>query len=200
MTSVSSCPDQLSDGQPCGQKSIRVKGHRCRSCHNWVKAGNESPRTRYVKRSGAACRVSFANGRKCGRAATLATGYCESCNRWSRNNGDVDPDGRPFMRGNGERLAELEALIRVESEGCVFFENNTSMRPAVAYGGVDMNASRAAWVMTHGDPGDLFVLHTCHQGREGCVNLRHLYLGTQQDNVNDMCEASRCIHWGRCDH
>lgn len=44
---------------------------------------------------------------------------------------------------------------------------------------------RAAWRFYRGaDPGDQFVLHTCDNA--ACVNPNHLYLGTQQDNVDDM--------------
>lgn len=200
MDIVSTCQDLLSDGQPCEGKSIRVKGRRCRSCHNWFKMGNAGLRSRYVKRSGSVCNVVFANGRSCVREATLATGFCESCNRWSRANEGADPNGRPYMRGNGERLAELSALVKVQTDDCIDFEGNTDVRPAMNYGGLGMNTPRVAWFLTKGDPGDLFVLHTCHRGREGCVNPRHLYLGTATDNVRDMCQASRCIHWGRHDH
>ncbi|MDX2643472.1 hypothetical protein PV341_07765 [Streptomyces sp. PA03-1a] len=45
--------------------------------------------------------------------------------------------------------------------------------------------------MEHGDPGGEWVLHTCHRGEEGCVNLRHLYLGSPARNSRDMSEAGR---------
>ncbi|KPI33255.1 hypothetical protein OV450_1343 [Actinobacteria bacterium OV450] len=54
-----------------------------------------------------------------------------------------------------------------------------------------MNASRAVWVLAHGDPGTSFVLHTCHRGVEGCINLRHLYLGDQARNIRDMYAVGR---------
>lgn len=35
------------------------------------------------------------------------------------------------------------------------------------------------------------VLHTCHRGDEGCINIRHLYLGDHARNTLDMVEAER---------
>jgi len=54
-----------------------------------------------------------------------------------------------------------------------------------------MLASRAAWILAHGDPGAYHVLHTCHRGDEGCISLRHLYLGDHRRNMADMVEAGR---------
>lgn len=45
-------------------------------------------------------------------------------------------------------------------------------------------ASRVAWILTHGDPPQgAHVLHHCDVPR--CCNPRHLYLGTNKDNVAD---------------
>lgn len=44
-------------------------------------------------------------------------------------------------------------------------------------------AHRVAWLLTHDDPGEKHVLHTCDN--PPCVNPRHLYLGTHTDNMRD---------------
>jgi hypothetical protein len=54
-----------------------------------------------------------------------------------------------------------------------------------------VNASRAVWIIAHGDPGKAFVLHSCHRGVEGCINIRHLYLGNQAQNGRDMAVGGR---------
>jgi HNH endonuclease/Helix-turn-helix domain len=51
------------------------------------------------------------------------------------------------------------------------------------------NASRLAWILTHGDPGDMVVCHTCD--RPICCNPSHLFLGTQGDNVRDCNRKGR---------
>lgn len=66
----------------------------------------------------------------------------------------------------------------------------TKTRPKKKFpDGTGMLASRAVWIMAHGDPGDLYILHTCHNDR--CINLAHLYPGTQKQNIKDMIDAGR---------
>lgn len=56
-------------------------------------------------------------------------------------------------------------------------------------------AHRVAWELAHGPiPNGLQVLHTCDNGR--CVNVLHLFLGTQLDNMRDMVAKGREGHTG----
>ena len=53
-------------------------------------------------------------------------------------------------------------------------------------------AHRAAWLIFRGsDPGPLKVLHKCDN--PACVNVEHLFLGTQCDNIEDMVNKNRHI-------
>jgi len=53
-----------------------------------------------------------------------------------------------------------------------------------------MRAHRAAWVLTTGEiPDGLWVLHKCDNRK--CCNPAHLFLGTRQDNLNDMFAKGR---------
>ncbi len=63
--------------------------------------------------------------------------------------------------------------------------------------GKHCGAHRYAWILTNGAiPNGLEVLHNCPTGdNQRCVNPSHLFLGTQQDNVDDMYAKGRA---GKC--
>lgn len=62
--------------------------------------------------------------------------------------------------------------------------------------GKTVGAHRAAWIEEHGDvPDGLFVLHRCDN--RPCTEPRHLFLGTQQDNLDDMAAKGRGTQGGR---
>lgn len=52
-----------------------------------------------------------------------------------------------------------------------------------------ISASRLAWIYTHGDPGELHVLHHCDNRL--CCNPAHLWAGTNSDNVADKVKKGR---------
>jgi hypothetical protein len=83
----------------------------------------------------------------------------------------------------------LEAAAASMTDECIHFR---TYRSSVKFAGTQMNATRAVWTIAHGAPGDLFVLHTCHN--ETCINVRHLYLGDHQQNMDDRFATG---HYGR---
>src|SRR5215217_6716850 len=50
-------------------------------------------------------------------------------------------------------------------------------------------ASRVAYMMAFGDPGQTHVLHRCDN--PACVNPSHLFLGTHKDNMGDRNKKGR---------
>ena len=51
-------------------------------------------------------------------------------------------------------------------------------------------AHRAAWIIKYGEiPDGMFVLHNCDNKR--CVNVEHLRIGTQKDNMRDAMERGQ---------
>lgn len=141
------------------------------------------------------CVVVLADGAPCARPVAYTTRTrCEACRQWSRYHGGADPTGRPRRdrRRNGELQAELQRAARSTADECVIL-TGYSQRPIVELNGAHMSAARAVWSIAHGDPGEELVLHTCHRGDEGCIGIRHLYLGDHGQNMQDKVEAGRQV-------
>lgn len=130
------------------------------------------------------------------RAKTCAGWWCSACYEWARTHDWTDPATRQMKRRVGDVMQELTAAAHATTDQCIILTGYAS-RPRVRnYGRLAteakaVHASRAVWIIAHGDPGERHVLHTCHRGEEGCINIRHLTLGDSDQNVQDMVGADR---------
>lgn len=89
-------------------------------------------------------------------------------------------------RKKGELKREVLAAAADRSEGPCRVLPGYRRRACIVIYGKAMSVSRAVWIAANGDPGDLWVLHTCGNGQSNCIRLAHLYLGTVVDNHRDM--------------
>jgi hypothetical protein len=59
------------------------------------------------------------------------------------------------------------------------------------YKGKYISSHRLAWIKANGAiPKGLLVLHKCDIRH--CINPKHLWLGTQYENIHDMIKKGRC--------
>lgn len=193
------CTVVYDNGEPCARTvSVKSKG-LCLACSRWSRKNGgadpngRSPRHLYTTR----CPVVFADGTPCpALGGARKSPWCPDCYGWFQRNGGADPAGRPRRHRRGSVQMLLRAAASSTTDECIDYTGRSG-RPNVELLGKFMNASRAVWIIANGDPGEDSVLHTCHRGEEGCINIRHLYLGDQKRNVHDALEADRNVRGER---
>lgn len=83
-------------------------------------------------------------------------------------------------------LAESE----FNDNGCILYRTHWKIRPSITYKGKSRYAARRLWELLNGEiPNGQSVLHACDNGY--CINLDHVRLGTQQENIQDMLDRKR---------
>ena len=88
-------------------------------------------------------------------------------------------------------LKKFTADITVNDNGCWISHYSPGDRYArIWHNGKHMLAHRYAWKIAFGEiPDDTCVLHHCDNPK--CVNPDHLFLGTNQENVDDKMKKNR---------
>lgn len=89
-------------------------------------------------------------------------------------------------------IDRFEQKIYYSIDGCHYW---TGAVNGPGYGSIKVNrksepAHRISYILYRGEiPSGLFVCHKCDN--PGCVNPHHLFLGTRQDNMDDMIKKNR---------
>ena len=97
-------------------------------------------------------------------------------------------DSKVVVNDNKKRLLSNAAA---NDNGCLewskFLKNGYGV--TILNGKLEQ-AHRAAWMVFKGDiPTGMQVNHKCHN--KACINVDHLYVGTQKQNMSDMKNANR---------
>lgn len=110
--------------------------------------------------------------------------------------------GGSFEGVTTAKLCSLECAFWLKvnkSDGCWIWQGVTNEH---GYGQINFRyyknkAHRVSWIIHHGEePGALDVLHKCDN--PACVRPDHLFIGTAQDNVDDMRRKRRHLRGERC--
>lgn len=159
----------------------------------WQRHGDPLATNR-IRNNGAPC-IVVENGARCTNEA-VRNRMCNAHYLRDYRHGDVHANALP-NRIPGAMQAMLARGANPGTEDCIPFLDAHGRRATVKLEGVSMFGSRAAWIIAHGDPGDLHVLHTCNggSGEHGCINVRHLRLGTPDENSKDMVNSEQQA-WG----
>lgn len=97
-----------------------------------------------------------------------------------------------------ERIRDFWGAVKKEGhpKGC--HEWQLSCLTSGGYGQFNINGTIwrthvLAWVLLRGDiPDGIYVCHKCDNPK--CVNIDHLFLGTQKQNMHDMIQKKRDRH------
>lgn len=116
-------------------------------------------------------------------------------------------DPEQARTGHRDRGRLLKASLRERFEhnvdksngedACHVWTGTVKNRPpnnygSIKHGGKRILAHRLSWEIAYGKPPDGNVLHRCDNPL--CVNPRHLYIGTQSDNMRDVVERKRRVY------
>ena len=121
-------------------------------------------------------------------------GWCDKhYMRWIKYG---DPNFVKVQQFHGLTLKQRLAIRTKRSGNCIEWTGYLSPK---GYGFMNINTiptpvHRIAWELENGViPEGLFVLHKCDNSK--CVNVKHLFLGTQSDNMIDCYGKKRNSTW-----
>ena len=124
----------------------------------------------------------------------LNNGHTRSCGCLRRESSAAN-NARKKLSSDGHiesaRRRIEERSIPEPNSGCWLWLGSVNSRGygTMGHRGKTAVASRLSYQVFVGDPGDLNVLHRCDI--PSCVNPEHLFVGTQQENIDDCRSKGR---------
>ena len=104
----------------------------------------------------------------------------------------IGPVRRRGQRSLKSILTRLKEYSKEASSGCIEWQKrkNDCGYGTISYRSKSWLAHRLKWTLERGEiPDGMNVCHTCDN--PACINIEHLFLGTQADNVSDMITKGR---------
>ena len=133
---------------------------------------------------------------------SLGTGYGTGHGYCSKHYARFYRHGHPLAGGTptGSLANWLEAHAHHDTDDCLTFPFGKG-RGTVTHDGVSMNAARAMCFKAFGPPPDpsYYACHKCRGAEDGCVNPKHLYWGTPEQNQADRVKDGT-MTWGEKVH
>jgi hypothetical protein len=119
-----------------------------------------------------------------------AKGFCQK--HYDNNKNHGDPLAGKYSQNKAGTKEYISENSEIDINGCWIWvrakDKKGYGRPGLK--GKSIGAHRLSYLAFVGEiPNNLHVLHNCDN--PGCVNPKHLFLGTHQDNVNDMVNKNR---------
>lgn len=164
----------------------------CFACYQWMRSNpGKDPvgrRRRNAAPKDGQCTIVEPDGKEC-TDVFFGKGMCQRHYERVRDHGDPHTT---LQRSTKEIEVEIRAAAVAETDECII-AYGAATRRSVRIDGKQVPLSRAVWIIAEGDPGELHVLHTCNggSGEHGCINRRHLRLGTHAENMQDKYDAER---------
>lgn len=171
--------------EPCKHEGRKVRG-LCRNCYARAWIASKKPEDTRPLLTCMRCGLQWKQ-----KSINHMPHHCKRCKSPLWN---IPMDGCP----RGMSLYVLRNLIKIKTDECVLWPYGTSQGYSIVTVGASGHRQRqghiVSWEITNKrkTPRGMDICHTCDVRL--CINPRHLFIGTRQDNVDDAVKKMRHQH------